>query len=45
MWDRIDNLREVVKLVPSDGYTQRIALLEVMVEEINAREPGMGVNH
>ena len=45
MWDRIDNLREVVKLVPSDGYTQRIALLEVMVEEINAREPGMGVSH
>jgi len=44
MWDRIDNLRDVVKLVPSDIYKQRIELLEIMVEEINVREPGVGVN-
>ena len=45
MWERLDDLKSVVKSVPSDSYTQRIKLLELMVEEIDERAPGVGVSY
>ena len=45
MLERLDDLKSVVKSVPSDSYTQRIKLLELMVEEIDERAPGVGVSY
>jgi len=45
MWERIDDLKLVVKSIPLDSYTQRIQLLEFMVEEIDVRAPGVGVSY
>jgi len=44
MWERFDHLKFVLKYVPSNSHTQRIELLESMVEEINEREPGVGIS-
>ena len=44
MWERFDHLKFVLKSVPSNSHTQRIELLESMVEEINERDPGVGIS-
>jgi hypothetical protein len=45
MLERLEELMSVVKYVPSDSYTQRIKLLDFMVDEINNRAPGVGVGY
>ena len=44
MLERFDHLKLVLKYVPADSHTQHIELLESMVEEINNREPGVGIS-
>jgi len=44
MWERFGHLKFVLKYVPADSHTQRIELLESMVEEINNRSQGVGIS-